>query len=157
MFLAQEVFDLAIRLERNGESCYRHLAGLITEDKTKSVLQWLADQEAQHAVFFTHLKANCTDKGQAKPTEAPSGLNLADFIGDRALSLEEVDVLALTDPSRIFQVALGFERDTILFFDMLRAFIDDDHAAAQLEAVVAEERRHIQLLEELIGQATTSL
>ncbi len=157
MFRADEVFDLAIRLEKNGENCYRHLVSLTTDPKMRPVLLWLAEQEAQHADFFFRLKQRYTDQFLAEPGEAPAGLNLADFLGDRALSLEEVDVLALTDRQRILQVASEFERDTILFFDMLRAFISDDHALTQLEAVIEEERRHIELIEDLIAQGETPI
>jgi rubrerythrin len=157
MFRADEVFDLAIRLEKNGENCYRHLLSLTTDSEARPVLHWLAEQETQHAVFFSRLRQRYPDQCPTELGEAPAGLNLADFLADRALSLDEVDILTLTDRQRILQVALEFERDTILFFDMLRAFIDDDHALTQLDAIIEEERRHIELLEDLIAQGEMSI
>jgi len=157
MFRADEVFDLAIRLEKNGENCYRHLVNLTADPEVRSVLHWLADQEAQHADFFFHLKQRYADQYPTEAGEAPAGLNLADFLGDRTLSLEEVDVLTLTDWQRILGVACEFERDTILFYDMLRAFISDDHAMTELDAIVKEERRHIVLLEDFIAQGETPI
>ena len=157
MFRADEVFDLAIRLEHNGENCYRHLLSLTTDPEARSVLAWLAEQEAQHAHFFSQVKQRYLDQCPTGPAEAPAGLNLADFLGDRTLSLEEVDVLTLTDRQRILKVASEFERDTILFYDMLRAFISDEQALKELDAIVKEEQRHIELLEDFMAPGQTPI
>ena len=42
MFSIQEILDLAIRLENNGESVYRQAVDEISEPELVSLLQWMA-------------------------------------------------------------------------------------------------------------------
>ncbi len=152
MFRMDEVLDLAIRLEKNGASRYRHWLSLTTEPQIRLTLSWLADQETQHADFFTHLKEINVARSQVEPPDAQADLHLEDFLGSRTLSLDDVEVLTLADPGQVFQTALEFERDTILFFDMIKVFITEESALTQLAAVIEEERRHIDLLESLLAE-----
>jgi rubrerythrin len=84
--------------------------------------------------------------------ETPEGALLQDYLGQHALSLDEVDLSHLTDTQQVLQVALEFEKDTILFYDMIRGFVTDQRALAQLEAIIQEELRHIEILQTLITQ-----
>jgi rubrerythrin len=152
MFRLEEVLDLAIRLEKNGASRYRHWLNLITEPQIRATLSWLAEQETQHAEFFAHLKEINAACSQVQQPDAQADLHLEDFLGSRTLSLDEVEVLTLTNPGQALQIALEFERDTILFFDMIKVFITEESALTQLAAIIEEERRHIDLLESLIAE-----
>jgi rubrerythrin len=150
MFSIEDVLELAIRLEKNGEAYYRRFANATEDHEINKVLLWLADQEMAHAEFFTRLK-----QLQAKPhdiPEGPDGVALQDFLGNRALSLDEVSLAQLTDLHQVLRAALEFEHDTILFFDMIRAFVTEESALAQLDAIIEEERRHIEMVQGLIVQ-----
>ncbi len=151
MFEIGELFDLAIRLENNGEKYYRHFAQIIADPEIKRILSWLADQEIQHAHVFARLKQMNVGR-PSQHHESPDGLELQSYIGDRALSLDDLDLSSLTDRQRVLQVALEFENDTILFFDMLSAFVSEEPAMVQLQAIISEERRHIEVLQTLIIQ-----
>ena len=152
MFRMDEVLDLAIRLEKNGASRYHHWLSLTAEPQLRATLSWLADQETQHADFFAHLKEINAARSQAEPPDAQVDLHLEDFLGSRSLSLDDVEVLTLTNPGQVLQTALEFERDTILFLDMIKVFITEESALTQLAAVIEEERRHIDLLESLLAE-----
>jgi rubrerythrin len=151
MFSIEEVLELAIRLEKNGEHYYRHFLDLAQDPEIKKIFSWLADQEVQHANFFNNLKQMHTERPSDFP-ETHDGMLLQDYLGDRALSLDEVDLASLTDPHRVLQAALEFENDTIVFFDMIKVFVTEESALAQLEAIILEERRHIEILQNLIIQ-----
>ena len=56
MFSVEEVLDLAIRLENNGERYYRHFQITTEDQEICRTLAWLADQEVQHAQLFSRLK-----------------------------------------------------------------------------------------------------
>jgi rubrerythrin len=49
---------------------------------------------------------------------------------------------------------IEFEKDTILFYQMLEAFIQDDLALQELNEIVAEEKRHIEKLKSLMHRET---
>ena len=63
MFSSREIFDLAIQIEKNGETFYRDALKQISNPSLRSLLQWLADQEVKHREWFAH-------KNEAVKTEA---------------------------------------------------------------------------------------
>jgi rubrerythrin len=152
MFSVDEVLELAIRLENNGESYYRHFRNSTGDPEIKRTLAWLADQELQHAEFFSRLKQRDLEH-RDDYHETPEGELLQDYLGKHALSLDDVDQSQLTDTQQVLRVALEFEQDTILFYDMIRGFVTDQRALAQLEAIIQEEQRHIEILQTLITQS----
>ena len=151
MFSVDEVLELAIRLENNGERYYRHFRNSTEDPEINRTLAWLADQEVQHAEFFSRLKQRQLEH-RKDYHETPEGALLQDYLGEHALSLDEVDLSHLTDTQQALKVALEFEKDTILFYDMIRGFVSEQRALAQLEAIIQEEQRHIEILQTLITQ-----
>ena len=56
MFTAHEILDMAIRLEENGESVYRDAAAQTTDPDIRALLLWMAEEEVEHARWFSDLK-----------------------------------------------------------------------------------------------------
>ena len=57
MFSIQEILDLAIRLEKNGEAVYRDADAKLSGPELVSLLEWMADEEVKHARWFSELKS----------------------------------------------------------------------------------------------------
>lgn len=66
-----------------------------------------------------------------------------DVIKGQAFSLQEVDFSRIDAPHPMIRIFIGFEEDTIAFYDVLKTFISDPAATTALETIVTEERRHI--------------
>ena len=150
MFSADEIFDLAIRIERNGEKFYRDLISRLESTELKEALGWLADEEVRHAQFFANLKEE--SKNRERRILGEDGVDnmlLQDLLGDRVFSLDDLDLSSLSDLRSLLQYAIEFERDTILFFEMIKPFVEEDAALEKLEAIIQEEHRHIVTLEGL--------
>ncbi len=56
MFTATELFDLAIRVEVNGERFYRYAMRMVKGDSLKKLFGWLADQELLHGSAFREIR-----------------------------------------------------------------------------------------------------
>jgi rubrerythrin len=151
MFSVEEVLELAVRLENNGEHCYRHFQNSTDDPEISRTFAWLADQEVQHAAFFSRLRQTHLEH-RSDYHETPEGALLQDYLGKHALSLDEVDLEHLTDTLQVLQVAVEFEKDTVLFFHMISGFVTEQRALAQLDAIIREEQRHIEILQTLIAQ-----
>ena len=54
----------------------------------------------------------------------------------------------------MIETFIEFEKDTILFYQMLETFIQDDSALQELNEIVAEEERHIEKLKSLMHRET---
>ena len=50
----------------------------------------------------------------------------------------------------MISLAIEFEQDTVLFFEMFESFLEDQGSLKSLNRIIEEERRHIQVLEEYL-------
>jgi len=50
----------------------------------------------------------------------------------------------------LLETAIGFERDSIMFYEMVESFVDDPEVISHVKSITDEERKHIALLEERI-------
>ena len=64
--------------------------------------------------------------------------------------MDDVDFSRIEHINTMIATFIEFERDTILFYQMLEAFIQDDSALQELSAIVAEEEHHIEKLKSLM-------
>jgi rubrerythrin len=150
MFTIGEIIDLAIRIERNGEEIYRKAARAVSVPTLASLLVWLADQELEHEKWFVELKHTVANTVEAPALEEMGKKILQTVLGDEAFSIKNADFSWMEDTNHLLSLALEFEKDTILFYEMLAAFVDDAQLHQQLEKIIEEERRHVGNLEQFL-------
>ena len=108
----------------------------------------MADQEHQHAQWFEEFKERVKVSTEADEVAEIDGEMLQRLVGGQRFPLNDVDVTELDDVKRLLEVAIELENDTILFYQMLQAFVDDPDTLAGLNEIIAEENRHIEMLGE---------
>ena len=143
MFSIQEILDLAIRLENNGESVYRHAVDEVSEPELVSLLRWMADEELQHARWFSELKRKFKSHSVELFMAEMSREVFTDFLGEKSFSHQDVDFSKIDRVSDLVAVFIEFEKDTILFYETLKPFIEDNDTLNNLEEIIAEENKHI--------------
>ena len=148
MFSVREIFDLAIRIEKNGERFYRDAIKKSSNPSLKSLLEWLADQEAKHETWFSERKEMLDTKGNDLELEEMGSSILQGILGDQSFSLREADLSKIDSVEALIQLAVEFEKDSILFYEMIASLIGDDETSEKLNEIIAEENRHIELLED---------
>lgn len=150
VFSAREILDIAIRLEKNGETVYRDAIKKISDPNLSLLLEWMADEEARHARRFSRMQEKFT-LDQPDPVAEKMGHDLFNnLLAGQSFSLEDVDFSRIDHINTMIATFIEFEKDTILFYQMLEAFIQDDSALQELNEIVAEEERHIEKLESLM-------
>ncbi len=150
MFAIKEIIDMAIRIEKNGEAVYRSAVEKISNPALVSLLEWMADEEDRHAKWFSDLKQEVEALSENPFIEEMSRELLNDLIGEQSFSLKEVDFSKVDSINELTFTFIEFEEDSILFYEMLQPFIKDKDTLAQLDKIIAEENRHIELLREFI-------
>ncbi|NNG06579.1 MAG: ferritin family protein [Desulfobacteraceae bacterium] len=148
MFSMREVFDLAIQIEKNGEQYYRDAIKKISNPSLNSLLEWLADQEEKHQSWFSERKETLETEGNDLELAEMSGSILQGILGDQSFSLKEADLSRIDSMEALIQLAVEFEKDSILFYEMIGSFIKDSETSEKLNEIIAEENRHIELLED---------
>ncbi len=150
MFSAYEIIDIAEKLEKNGEKVYREAMDQTGDPSLKELLEWMADEEVKHAEWFSELKSQVELNKDQLLIREMSGDLVSEFVGDQSFSLKDVDFSAIKDSKELLEVFIEFERDTILFYEMLESFIIDKETGEKLNHIMDEEKTHISKLQELL-------
>jgi len=146
MFSAREIIDMAIKIERNGENYYRQATVKVTDPSLQSLLLFLADEEHEHARWFEAFKQRIKDSDEDRKLAEISGTMLQSVVGNQSFSLDDADLAELDSTDKLIGIAIEFEKDSILFYEMLQSFIEDSETLRQLNEIIAEENRHIEML-----------
>lgn len=150
MFTVKEILDMAIMLEKNGEVTYRNAARNLSDASLVSLLEWMADEELRHAEWFAKRQKDAATTAP-NPVADEMGRELFnDLLTGRSFSLDDVDFSRIDHVRAMIETFVEFEKDTILFYQMLDAFLQEDMARQELEQIIAEEERHIDSLRAFI-------
>ena len=148
MFAIEDIIDLAIQIEKNAEEVYRKASGEISNPSLVSLLQYLADEEVEHAKWFSELKQKVS-KTTDDPQLAEMGKRiLLGLLGDESFSLKDADFSKMDQIEDLLRLAIEFERDTVLFYEMIRSFLETKETLDHLDEIMEEERSHIRSLQE---------
>jgi rubrerythrin len=148
MFTLGEIIDLAIRIEKNGEQAYKKAQKQTSIPSLAAMLKRLAEDEADHQKWFTRFRAE-VQVDQVDPTFDEMGKSILEgVLGDQSFSIQEADFSKIDDLKTLIKLSIEFEKDTLLFYEMLSAFIEDEKTLNQLNRIIDEETHHALLLEE---------
>ncbi len=157
MFSIHDILDIAIKIEENGEQTYREASRKVADPTLASLLGYLADQEAEHARWFAEQKQKSPTPVDADSALAEMGRNmLLNVVGDQSFSLSEVDLSEMDTVVEVLDAAFDLENDTVVFYEMLRGFVEDPATIEQLNAIIREEMDHARSLTEYVKTGRVS-
>ena len=152
---AAEALKWAMEIEKNGEVFYNEVAAKSADPKVKVLFEHLADQERGHYRAFQKMLE------QVKPDPDLSSVGAqhddyedylrvvlvnALFAGsDKGLMLAE----QAQDRETALQAAMGFEKDTLLFFYDLREMVGEAERGT-ISDVILEEKAHLRRLARML-------
>jgi rubrerythrin len=152
MFTLNDIVNLAIRIEKNGEQTYRKAQKEVSNPSLASTLKWLAEDEVEHEKWFTRLREKAATVAEDPRLEEMGKAILEGVLGDQSFSIKDADFSKIKDVNSLLELSVEFEKDTILFYEMLGTFIDDKETLNQLDKIIEEEKSHVQLLEEFLSK-----
>jgi rubrerythrin len=150
MYTMEDVRDIAVQIERNGEKTYRSAGERATDARLAGLLFWMADEEHRHAKWFENLAVK--DRivlPEHREMEAMGRSLLQEMVKHQTFSLNGEQLEAADNMDELLIRSMDFEQDTILFYDMLKSFINDKQTTAQLDMIIDEERGHVKLLKKI--------
>ncbi|MDY6836374.1 MAG: ferritin family protein [Thermodesulfobacteriota bacterium] len=146
MFTIRDIIDLAIQIEENGERVYRKAAQKVSATSIAALLLQLADDEVKHAKWFSDMKEKVTRSVDDSEVEERGKRVLQGILGDQSFSLKDADFASIEEVEGLLRVAIEFEEDTVLFYEMIRSFVDDKETLDHLDTIIEEENHHVSLL-----------
>ncbi|MCP3872330.1 MAG: ferritin family protein [Desulfobacteraceae bacterium] len=150
MFTTDDIFEIAIKMEENGEAIYNDAIKKIERNEIKSLLKWMANEEACHGEWFTNQKNSlCLEIDEINLKKmAPQVLQ--DMMKEKALSLEDINFNDIKNVAELLGTFIGFEEDTIMFYELLEMFINEDKVLKELGNIIQEEKKHIEKLQTMM-------
>jgi len=139
----ESVLDLAIELERAGVEFYEQARSSTTNPELEELFSWLGSEEKKHEAVYRQYFERFT--GQTAETTELLG-EYGHFI--RLMRREICVHLQLPEKPSIvalLDMALRFEKDTLLYFHEISALFPSGDRAPIL-AICNEERQHIRAL-----------
>ncbi len=152
-FSADEVFEMAMELERNGARFYRTAAAGAEDKRRKDLLLGLADMEDNHEKTFAKMRAELAAAPEQPVFEADVETN-ADLylqaIADRAVfdaPARPMNALTGKEPfDEVLKVAIGMEKESILFYTGMKEMVPGPEGRRKIDAIIREELSHVALL-----------
>ncbi|MFC1886164.1 ferritin family protein [Thermodesulfobacteriota bacterium] len=145
-FNANEIFEMAEQLERNGAAFYKSASDKATDPSAKNFLIGLADMEAQHEKIFAQLKNELGVKEKQATVFDPddeAGQYLYALADTRVFFEKEID---LTSMKEILKSALTAEKDSIVFYLGMKELVPEKHGKDKIDQIIKEEMGHIKML-----------
>lgn len=147
-YSVREVIEQAVQTEKLGYQFYAEMASRF-EDETrlKELFETLASKEIEHEKTFTKLKEKINDEPLENWDEASQYLKAiveSEFFLGKNNSLPSLG--HLKSASDVVNYAIGFEKETILYFIGLKHSVKDKII---LEQIIDEEKSHIRWLSDL--------
>jgi len=148
-FNADEIFQMAEQIERNGMSFYGQAAQKGKESRTSQLLLRLAYMEAEHERIFARLRADLTEKERKKTVADPddqASAYLRAWADSHVFDVRTNPAERLTGKEKvedILQIAIGLEKDSIVFYLGMKDAVPERLGRGKIDEIIKEEMRHI--------------
>ena len=145
-FNADEIFEMAEQIERNGAKYYREAAEAVTNEADKKFLVELAVMEDDHEVTFADLRKNLAADEKEAVTFDPedeAAQYLKALADTRVFYQKDID---LSSMEGILKGAITAEKDSIVFYLGMKDLVGGTRGKDRIDAIIKEEMKHIKLL-----------
>jgi len=155
-FNADEVFEMAEQIERNGAKFYRKAADKTSDAATKQELLDLAEMEDQHEKTFAAMRSELSGPEMAVTVFDPEG-----DAGRYLRAMADGHVFDLSDPSEklagdesredVLHMAIGLEQDSIVFYLGMKDMVAGSLGKDRIDGIIKEEMYHVVTLAKLLA------
>jgi rubrerythrin len=151
-FNADEVFEMAEQIERNGAKFYRTAAEKFPD--IAPILLDLAKMEDEHLKTFAAMHAELSGRELEAPVYDPDGevlMYLRAMADGHVFDLRTDPAQQLAEkktPEDILKMGMRAERDSIAFYAGLKESVPQKAGKDKVEAIIKEEMGHIAILDE---------
>ncbi len=145
-FNADDIFQIAEQLERNGAAFYRKASESVENEEAKQFLLKLAAMEDDHEKTFQQMRQELTAGEKQATVFDPEGESMAYLkaLADTRVFFEkEIDTSSM---EAILKDAIVAEKDSIVFYLGMKEAVPEAKGKGRLDDIIKEEMAHIRLL-----------
>lgn len=148
-FNADEIFEMAEEIERNGAKFYREAAGKATDADVKSMLLELAAMEDGHEKIFQQMRSELSPEDKAVTTYDPDNevamylQTMADFHGTEGKVSPTEKLTGQESIQEILKIALQAEKNSIAFYVGIKDLVPGKSGKDKIQHIIIEEMAHV--------------
>lgn len=154
MFTMDDLLEMAVKMEKNGETVYRNALKKIRQKNLTDLLTWMAAEEAAHGQWFLDQKNRLSMKPEEKDLKKMIPRVLTDMMGEKTLSLDDVEFDRIATPLELLNTFIEFEKETIRFYELLEMFIEEEDVVEGLKKIIREEKTHVEKLNDMTDDSS---
>ena len=152
---ADEVFEMACQIERNGAAFYRRAAGQTDDGPARIMLEALADMEDEHLETFTAMRAEYAARGgSALQTDGEAAQYLRAMADGRVFDAGDPagKLTGDEDLADVLRTAVGLEKDSIVFYAGVKEAVGGAAGKKRIDAIIQQELGHIATLNAALAE-----
>lgn len=152
IFNANDAFEIAKRIERNGAEFYRKAAGLMKTPDSQKLMSELAEMEITHEKVFEAMQKSLSGDELGGSLEDPHDEAYAFLKGmaDKYVfdpKSAPPDILKDgADPKAILEIAIQREKDSVIFYEGIKVMVPQKLGGPRLDEIISQEMGHIIIL-----------
>jgi rubrerythrin len=162
-FNADEILEMAEKIERNGARFYRKAADLVKDAPVSKLLQDLAVWEDGHERVFATMRADLAyheREPMVFDPEHETSMYLRAMADGHVFDakVDPADTLTGEESAAdILRMAIGQEKDSIVFYTGLKGMISQTAGRERIEEIIKEEMGHIGFLNREIAALSSNV
>ena len=151
LFNADEIFEIAEQIERNGAEFYKKAADLAPDDAARDLFLELTAMEERHEKTFAKMRAELPreDWTATVDPEGEASLYLRAVADGHIFDLKKSPSDALKGnetPGDILRMAIDIEKDSVAFYVAMEGIVPAGLGEDKISKIIIEEIGHVRLL-----------
>jgi len=148
-FNADEIFEIAEQIERNGAKFYREAAANATDADVKKMLLSMAVMEDGHEQTFSDMRKELSAEDKASNLFDPDNevaqylQTMADFHGIEGKASATEKLTGNETAAEVLKIALQAEKNSIAFYVGIKDMLATKSGKQKIQAIIIEEMAHI--------------
>lgn len=148
-FNADEVFEMAEEIERNGARFYREAASKAANREIKEMFLNMASMEDGHLRTFQEMRRSLTEQEKGETAFDPyneASLYLqamADSKGFEGMKSQTQKLTGKESVRELLDIAIGAEKNSVLYYVGLKDLVPAEAGRDKIETIIREEVRHV--------------
>ena len=159
-FNADEVLEMAEKIEANAVIFYRKAAGLKQSKRDSEFLLSLAEMEVGHQRIFATMRKELSDKEKESTAYDPMGEGslylaaLADSRGGEGMPSITDQLKGTETIAEVLRTAVELEKKAVLFYLGVRDMVPESLGKDRIDRIIGEEKSHVVVLTQYLTRAT---
>lgn len=152
-FKAAEIVEAAINIEQKGQAFYTRAAEEAKKPDAKDFFLYFAKEESRHEEIFLKFKERLgTAELPPWSSSEEYGQYLSALIDSHSIFSPDLEkrLAEAQDENEAIRLAMGFEKDTILFFMEMRKLVPESEKKL-VQQCIDEERSHLRQLSSMLS------